>query len=253
MMMQLCVISPIPTPRLTFNCSTLWLLSSTTKIRKSSRCPVLAVGRTELLTSLQRPKPSRPNCAKEFPKPRNVASQEEPVQWKIDTNWLVVSTHLKNISQIGNLPQVGVKIKNIWNHHLANYQLYPVVSWVKILNSTYRMEIGSYWTTIQVDHQGVSGWNALTWWSTFGLRGLGISDPTWKRKNLPLNKSCNSTSSHPIWVIFATQKWIFSNCQKLPEKCFKKYPTGSHCFRSPYKPEYLQKNSSIATYLAVRY
>ena len=25
--------------------------------------------------------------------------------------WLVVSTHLKNISQIGNLPQIGVKIK----------------------------------------------------------------------------------------------------------------------------------------------
>ena len=32
--------------------------------------------------------------------------------------WFVVSTHLKNISQIGNLPQIGVKIKNIWNHHL---------------------------------------------------------------------------------------------------------------------------------------
>ena len=32
----------------------------------------------------------------------------------------MVSTHLKNISQNGNLPQVGVKIKiNIWNHHLA--------------------------------------------------------------------------------------------------------------------------------------
>ena len=30
----------------------------------------------------------------------------------------MVSTHLKNISQIGNLPQVGVK-KNIWNHHLV--------------------------------------------------------------------------------------------------------------------------------------
>ena len=28
-------------------------------------------------------------------------------------NWLVVSTHLQNISQNGNLPQVGVKIKNI--------------------------------------------------------------------------------------------------------------------------------------------
>ena len=33
-------------------------------------------------------------------------------------NWLVVSTPLKNISQNGNLPQVGVKIQNIWNHHL---------------------------------------------------------------------------------------------------------------------------------------
>ena len=32
--------------------------------------------------------------------------------------WLVVSTHLKNISQIGNLPQIGVNIKNIWNHQL---------------------------------------------------------------------------------------------------------------------------------------
>ena len=34
-------------------------------------------------------------------------------------NWLVVSTHLKNISHIGSFPQVGVKIKNIWNHHLG--------------------------------------------------------------------------------------------------------------------------------------
>ena len=31
--------------------------------------------------------------------------------------WLVVSTYLKNISQNGNLPQIGVNMKNIWNHH----------------------------------------------------------------------------------------------------------------------------------------
>ena len=35
--------------------------------------------------------------------------------------WLVVSTHLKNISQNWNLPQIEVKIKNIWNHHLGIY------------------------------------------------------------------------------------------------------------------------------------
>ena len=39
-----------------------------------------------------------------------------------EENWLVVEpTHLKNISQIGNLPQIGVKIKNIGNHHLENH------------------------------------------------------------------------------------------------------------------------------------
>ncbi len=35
------------------------------------------------------------------------------------------TTQLKNISQIGNLPQIGVKIKNIWDHHLGN-------QWLKI-------------------------------------------------------------------------------------------------------------------------
>ena len=32
---------------------------------------------------------------------------------------LVVSTHLKNTSQNGNLPQIEVDIKNIRNHHLV--------------------------------------------------------------------------------------------------------------------------------------
>ena len=31
----------------------------------------------------------------------------------------MVSTHLKHLSQIGSFPKVGVKIKNIWNHHLV--------------------------------------------------------------------------------------------------------------------------------------
>ena len=35
----------------------------------------------------------------------------------------MVSTRLKNISQIGSFPQVGVKIQNLWNHHLENHRL----------------------------------------------------------------------------------------------------------------------------------
>ena len=31
--------------------------------------------------------------------------------------YLVVSTHLKNISQIESFPQIGVKIESVWNHH----------------------------------------------------------------------------------------------------------------------------------------
>ena len=46
----------------------------------------------------------------------------ETKRWKNPrclASWLVVSTHLKNISQIGSFPHIGVKIKNVWNHHLA--------------------------------------------------------------------------------------------------------------------------------------
>ena len=34
-------------------------------------------------------------------------------------NWLVVSIYFKHSSQIGSFPQVGVKIKHVWNHHLV--------------------------------------------------------------------------------------------------------------------------------------
>ena len=37
--------------------------------------------------------------------------------WNLDC---LQSSHLKNISQIGSFPQVGMKIKNIWNHHPEN-------------------------------------------------------------------------------------------------------------------------------------
>ena len=36
----------------------------------------------------------------------------------ISSWWFQLSTRLKNISQIGSFPQVGMKIKHMWNHHL---------------------------------------------------------------------------------------------------------------------------------------
>ena len=46
-------------------------------------------------------------------------------------DWLVVSTHLKNISQMGSFPQIGVKIKNIRNYHLGF--ILRGLGWLEIL------------------------------------------------------------------------------------------------------------------------
>ena len=53
-----------------------------------------------------------------------------------DPFWLVVSTHLKNISQNGNLPQLRVKIKNIWNHHLALFVVW-VLSFQRLAKDSF--------------------------------------------------------------------------------------------------------------------
>ena len=47
--------------------------------------------------------------------------------------WLVVSAPLKNISQVGSFPQVGVNIKNVWNHHPVFHQ--SVGFWYQIKNT----------------------------------------------------------------------------------------------------------------------
>ena len=47
--------------------------------------------------------------------------------------WLVVSTPLKNISQIGNLPQIGVKIKNLWNHHPEMFEVQCQHGWLRVV------------------------------------------------------------------------------------------------------------------------
>ena len=55
--------------------------------------------------------------------------------------WLVFSTPLKNISQIGSFPQVRLEIKNIWNHHLVFW-----VPYEKIRNTR---AVFHQWTTIE--------------------------------------------------------------------------------------------------------
>ena len=58
------------------------------------------------------PWPMRQKKSDTFSKKHNTLEDQ-----KLYNFWLVISSHLKNISQNGNLPQIGVKLKKIWNHH----------------------------------------------------------------------------------------------------------------------------------------
>ena len=61
----------------------------------------------------------------------------------------MVSTHLKNISQIGNLPQIGVNIKYLKSqpsHSMIDVCIIPVTKRSRLLMQT-SLELGSMWGT----------------------------------------------------------------------------------------------------------
>ena len=87
----------------------------------------------------------------------------------------MVSTQLKNISQNGNLPQIGVKIKTIWNHHLVNNQLLPHKKKNKSLGDLWaqpfwgsdfrwRKSLGSWWIRLSASNRWGKKSGKLTRW-----------------------------------------------------------------------------------------
>ena len=76
-------------------------------------------------------------------------------------NWLVVSTHLKNISQNGSFHQIGVKIKNIRNHHLDKRYTPRNLTWnLKIMLSkwTFRFLFQGLIFRFHVKFRGCTIW-----------------------------------------------------------------------------------------------
>ena len=61
-----------------------------------------------------------------------------PPSWVVSTN-----PFEKYVCQIGSFPQVGVKIKNIWNHHLASI-LFRGNSKTRIENNIFQKKVGVY-------------------------------------------------------------------------------------------------------------
>ena len=58
--------------------------------------------------------------------------------------WLVVSTHLKDISQNGNLPQLGVKIENLRHHHLVFGMYMLLAMWNSRLGGNSKKHVRFY-------------------------------------------------------------------------------------------------------------
>ena len=78
-------------------------------------------------------------------------------------NWLVVEpTPLKNIRKNGNLPQIGVKIKHIWNHHL-------------------RTKYDSHWINMNMNQWIYSKWtcHGVNFWQVQGMCQLRVRDEHW--------------------------------------------------------------------------
>ena len=113
--------------------------------------------------------------------------------------WLVVSTHLKNISQNGNLPRIGVKIKNVWNHH-------PVMEVYTL--SMVAQQIGNYefqhLTNLRTFHHVMSFWwkdvlqkhpEQPRSWSHILHHGPGVSLGNMANSTTKRHGGCHGSSS----------------------------------------------------------
>ena len=83
----------------------------------------------------------------------------------------MVSTPLKNISQIGNLPQIGVNIKkNIWNHHLDDIFWKPLSfpAYEKKYSGFHHLPLGFH-TTPRPDREWRIPWDERVYLPTSNL------------------------------------------------------------------------------------
>ena len=83
----------------------------------------------------------------------------------------MVSTHLKNISQIGSFPQVGMNMTNIWNHQLdgkSKGSKFPKSGGCLLTNQSWLTDHGSFKSNCQHPPKYIrpskQGLNQGSWW-----------------------------------------------------------------------------------------
>ena len=107
----------------------------------------------------------------------------------------MVSTHLKNDSQIGSFPQIGLNIKNLWNHHLVPECRSFVFQW-KIL-------------AVVVSEKTLTGWKRSICWYHFP-HIVGIKNASIFEGSIQI-KTCFMVQIHPWRLIWNIIPWSFGS------------------------------------------
>ncbi len=109
----------------------------------------------------------------------------------------MVSTHLKNISQIGSFPHIEVKIKHIWNHH-------PVFEWIALA-----LRI-SDWTRPKRRGVSLTLFSALgifgspnQFWDPLSLREAFLFEVVFFPKSTPCTPPESTPNKTNIWIFYS--------------------------------------------------
>ena len=155
----------------------------------------------------------------------------------------MVSTHLKNISQNGNLPQVGVNIKNIWNHHLdyswlmSPFQQTPdsstnVPRWFQQFQGSWQwpwpFKYHNKLLLLEGLRSDVDEANEMHHAFRFRPRRLELTDPCWAAKTWPSPLPLDSAK----WDFMLTP-WCMTKASnlKLQRPCDASLETSCMLFR----------------------
>ena len=127
------------------------------------------------------------------------------------------STLLKNISQIGSFPQVGLKIKNVWNHHLAIHEIAsltpPCVVW---LLPAWVAKLG--WFFLKPCYN-----NNMSCLPSWGLVGSFVVT-NFREKDLSTTKNKANLKQQPPWNIMMLLFWHLAWGNKLTFPFFPPWP-----------------------------
>ena len=136
-----------------------------------------------------------------------------PKRWQIKHHLVGgLTTHFKNIVQIGSFPQFrGVKIKNLWNHHLVKKT--PGGNFLILRRNPSNAELSDALTDSSIKFKkclGGGGFSKLSWfvegWFCLPLRNPRVGYSNLKRNVKYLNTSYSTVFNCPWFGVHHFQK-----------------------------------------------